>query len=65
MVLAIIDIFIEALSGFVEAVADAMLLAFDTLVYNSVDGLTGIATWALVFGAISLVLGIVGRFTRA
>jgi hypothetical protein len=64
MVLDIIDIFIDALSGFVEAVADAMLLAFDTLVYNEA-GLTGIATWSLVFSAIALVLGIVGRFTRA
>jgi hypothetical protein len=65
MVLDIIDIFIDALSGFVTAVADAMLLAFDTLVYNPTDGLTGIAVWSLVFGAIGLVLGIVGRFTRA
>jgi hypothetical protein len=65
MVLEIIDIFIDALSGFVGAVADAMLLAFDTLVYDPVNGLTGIAVWSLVFGAISLVLGIVGRFTRA
>jgi hypothetical protein len=65
MVLDIIDIFIDALSGFVTAVADAMLLAFDTLVYNSTTGLTGIAVWSLVFGAIGLVLGIVGRFTRA
>ena len=47
------------------AVADAMLLAFDTLVYSAETGLTGIATWSLVFGAIALVLGIVGRFTRA
>jgi hypothetical protein len=65
MVLDIIEIFTDALTAFVEAVGDAMLLAFDTLVYNSVDGLTGIATWSLVFGAIALVLGIVGRFTRA
>jgi hypothetical protein len=42
-----------------------MLLAFNTLVYDPVTGLTGIAVWSLVFGAISLVLGIVGRFTRA
>ena len=65
MVLDIIAIFTDALTAFVQAVGDAMLLAFDTLVYNSVDGLTGIATWSLVFGAIALVLGIVGRFTRA
>jgi hypothetical protein len=65
MVLDIIDIFIDALSGFVTAVADAMLLAFNTLVYVPEEGLTGIAVWSLVFGAISLVLGIVGRFTRA
>jgi len=65
MVLDIIDIFIDALSGFVTAVADAMLLAFDTLVYNPTTGLTGIAVWSLVFGAIALVLGIVNRFTRA
>jgi hypothetical protein len=42
-----------------------MLLAFDTLVYNPTTGLTGIAVWSLVFGAVALVLGIVGRFTRA
>ena len=65
MVLDIIEIFTDALTAFVEAVGEAMLLAFDTLVYNSTDGLTGIATWSLVFGAIALVLGIVGRFTRA
>jgi hypothetical protein len=65
MVLDIIDIFIDALTGFVGAVADAMLLAFDTLVYDPTTGLTGIAVWSLVFGAIALVLGIVGRFTRA
>jgi hypothetical protein len=65
MVLDIIEVFIDALTGFTEAVADAMLLAFNTLVYDSTTGLTGIAVFSLVFGAISLVLGIVGRFTRA
>jgi|688.fasta_scaffold66441_7 hypothetical protein len=65
MVLDIIEIFVDALSGFVTAVGEAMLEAFDLLVYNPDTGLTGIATWSLVFGAIALVLGIVSRFTRA
>lgn len=65
MVADILDIFIEALTGFVGASANAMISAFNTLVYNPTTGLTGLATWGLVFGGISLVLGIVGRFTRA
>jgi len=73
MVNDIITVFTDALTGLLTAVGQAMLDAFDLLIYvpavttpTAIPGhLTGLATWSLVFGAIALVLGIVNRFTRA
>jgi hypothetical protein len=64
MVADIIEIFTDALSGMVDAVASTLITAFDTLVYNSTDGLSGIATWGLVFGGVALVLGLTQRFVK-
>lgn len=64
MVADIIQIFTDALSGMVSAVADTLITAFNTLVYDPVNGLTGIATWGLVFGGVALVLGLTQRFVK-
>lgn len=65
MVAEIVGVFLDALTEMVSGVSAALIDIFDTLVYNSTTGLTGIATWSLVFGGIALVLGLINRFTRA
>jgi len=65
MVAEIVGVFLDALTEMVGGVSEALIDIFDTLVYNSTDGLTAIATWSLVFGGIALVLGLINRFTRA
>jgi hypothetical protein len=65
MVAEIVGVFLDALTEMVSGFATAILEIFDTLVYNPVDGLTGIATWSLVFAGIGIVLGLLNRFTRA
>ena len=65
MVADIVGVFLDALTEMVSGVSTALIDIFDTLVYNATDGLTGIATWSLVFGGIALVLGLINRFTRA
>jgi hypothetical protein len=63
MVAEIVGVFLDAIEGMFQGVADTIVSLFDTLVYNSVDGLSGIATWSLVFGGIAIVLGLLNRFT--
>jgi small basic protein len=65
MVAEIVGVFLDALTEMVGGVSAALIDIFDTLVYNATTGLTGIATWSLVFGGIALVLGLINRFTRA
>jgi uncharacterized membrane protein YphA (DoxX/SURF4 family) len=65
MVAEIVGVFLDALTEMVAGVSTALIDIFDTLVYDPATGLTGIATWSLVFGGIALVLGLINRFTRA
>jgi hypothetical protein len=64
MVADIIDVFVEALAGLVEAMADTILLAFNTLIYVPGTGLTGFATWTLVFAGIGLGVGALNRISN-
>jgi hypothetical protein len=64
MVAEIIQVFSDAMSGLVSSLTTLITTAFSDLVYNSTDGLQDVATWALVFGGIALVLGIVQRFVK-
>lgn len=64
MVSEIIGVFTDAMSGLVSSLTTLITTAFSDLVYNSTDGLQDVATWALVFGGIALVLGIVQRFVK-
>lgn len=69
MVADIVEVLTGAFTSLGTAVANFVITAFNTLIYIPADGatpgqLTGLATWGLVFGGISLVLGIVNRFVR-
>ena len=65
MVAEIVGIFLDALTEMATGLAGAINDIFGTLVYNETDGLSGIATWALVFAGIALVTGLVNRFVKA
>jgi hypothetical protein len=65
MVAEIVGVFLDALTEMVSGVSTALIDIFETLVYNPTTGLSGIATWSLVFGGIALVLGLINKFTRA
>jgi len=64
MVAEIIAVFVDTFTGMVSSLTALITTAFSDLVYNSTDGLSDLAVWALVFGAIALVLGIVQRFIK-
>jgi hypothetical protein len=63
MVADIIQVFLDAIEGMFQGVADTLITLFDTLIYVPDVGLTGIAVWSLVFGGIALALGFVNKFT--
>jgi hypothetical protein len=63
MVADIIQVFLDAIEGMFQGVADTLITLFDTLIYVPEVGLTGIAVWSLVFGGIALALGFVNKFT--
>jgi hypothetical protein len=65
MVAEIVGVFLDALTEMVSGVSTALIDVFEILVYNPTTGLSGIATWSLVFGGIALVLGLINKFTRA
>ena len=65
MVAEIVGVFLDALEAMFQGVADTVITLFNTLVYVPGTGLTGIAIWSLVFGGISLTLGLINKFTRA
>jgi hypothetical protein len=65
LVTEILGVFTDIFSGLVSAMTTLVTDAFSGLIYNSTDGLSDIAIWSLVFGAIAVVLGLVNRFTRA
>jgi hypothetical protein len=65
MVAEIIQVFVDVFTNMVSALTTLITTAFSDLVYNSTDGLSDIATWALVFGGIALVLGLVQRFIKS
>ena len=64
MVAEIIAVFVDTFTGMVSSLTALITTAFSDLVYNSTTGLSDLAVWALVFGAIALVLGIVQRFIK-
>ena len=60
----IVDIVIETFTRFLARIGSGILDLFDTLVLvkdeaGNVTGLTALATWFLVFGAIGMAWGIV------
>ena len=63
MVADIVDVFLDAIEAMFQGVADTLITLFNTLIYVPAEGLTGIATWSLVFGGIALALGFVNKFT--
>jgi hypothetical protein len=65
MVQEIIEIFTDAFTALVSSLIDLLNTAFAGLVYNETDGLSGIATWALVFLGVGMVTAAVARFTKA
>ncbi len=65
MVAEIVGVFLDALEAMFQGVADTVITLFNTLVYVPEQGLTGIAIWSLVFGGISLTLGLINKFIRA
>jgi hypothetical protein len=64
MVAEVIEVFIDALVGLVEAMATTILSVFDTLIYNPTDGLTGFATYTLLFAGIGLGIGLFNRISN-
>lgn len=64
MAAEIIAVILEALTAFGTGIMTFILLAFNTLVYDSLLGLTDLATWALVFLGIGLVGGVIAKFSR-
>jgi hypothetical protein len=64
MVLDIVQVFLDAMSGLATGFIGLVTDSFAGLVYNSVDGLSDIAVWGLAFGAIAIVLGVVQRFIK-
>jgi hypothetical protein len=65
MVADILDIFIDTFSGLLTGLGNLMIDAFELLIYNPTTGLTDLASWTLVFGAVGIVVAVVNRFTRA
>jgi hypothetical protein len=63
MVTEIVDVFLDAIQGMFQGVADTLVGLFDTLIYVPEEGLTGIAVYSLVFGAIALALTFINKFT--
>jgi hypothetical protein len=65
MVADIVDVFLDAIESMFQGVADTLVSLFDTLIYvpGAEGGLTGIATYSLVFGGIALALGFINKFT--
>ena len=63
MVADIVGVFLDAIEAMFQGVADTLITLFNTLIYVPAEGLTGIATWSLVFGGIALALGFVNKFT--
>ena len=60
----IVDIVIETFTRFLASIGSGILDLFDSLVLvkdesGNVTGLTALATWFLVFGAIGMAWGIV------
>jgi hypothetical protein len=64
MVLDIVQVFLDAMSGLATGLIGLITDSFSGLVYNSTDGLSDIAVWGLAFGAIAIVLGVVQRFIK-
>ena len=63
MVADIIQVFLDAVEGLVGGVAETLVSLFNTLIYVPDVGLTGIATYSLVFAGIALALGFIQKFT--
>ena len=61
----IVTTFVEAFTELTSGLGSGIVETFDTLLLNAEgSGLSNIAIWGLVFGGVSLGLGIIGRFIR-
>lgn len=55
----IIETFVSGFSGLGGGLATAAVEIFDTMFVSAEGGLTNLATWGLIFGGASLIIGLV------
>ena len=60
----IVTTFVDAFAQLTAGLGESIVATFDALLLNANGGLSNIAVWGLVFGGVSLGLGIIGRFIR-
>ena len=63
MGVSIVSTFTEAISGVATGIANTVVDVFNTVCVTTEGGISNIAIWGLVFGAIALATGIVRKFT--
>jgi hypothetical protein len=54
---------VEAVKSFATGIADTAVTVFDKVLVNTEGGLSNLAIWGLVLGAIALGTAIVRKFT--
>ena len=59
----IVSTCVEAVKSFATGIADTAVTVFDKVLVNSEGGLSNLAIWGLVLGAIALGTAIVRKFT--
>ena len=60
----IVEIFTGTFEGLTAGLTGSLVKAFDALLINSEGGLTNLAIWGIVFGAMSLGIFLVKKLTR-
>jgi hypothetical protein len=58
MVTAIITVFLDTISALFAGIGEGIVTVFQTLIYDSVTGLTELAEWMLIFMGVSFALTI-------
>ena len=59
----IVTTFTDAVKGFASGVAGAIVDTFNAVCVNTEGGLSNLAIWGLVLGAVGIGVGLVRKFT--
>lgn len=60
----IVSTFVDAFTGLTAGLGTGIVDTFNSLFMNANGGLSNLAIWGLVFGGVSLGIGIISKFTR-